>query len=279
MDISGIGASPSRLLQALERLGVSSGADLRSPAGPSGAPDAELVRAFLEALEGPAADPAGGGPHGEMPESGQPGGQPFGDAAAESAQGALAPPDAVAGAEPPGQMPDPAVDAARAAEATPPVHDPAAASAPEAMRGAPERIAAPHETDTATHTPEPEPVGEAAREQVREAGRDAGRDVGQDVGRDSVRETGRAAHAEGASQASPPEPAGAQATGQRTGGPDAQLRELGQLLERVAGGQPSPTELYRLQYMMGMLRLQASSGVQLSQQGSQGLETLLKQQG
>ena len=67
--------------------------------------------------------------------------------------------------------------------------------------------------------------------------------------------------------------------GHGTSGAEDPLRELARLVERVATGQPSPTELYRLQYMVGMLRLQASSGTQVSQQATQGLESLLKQQG
>ena len=49
MDISGLGAS--KLLEALEKLGVSKGAELRS-LGPQGEPPAELVRAFEDALAG-----------------------------------------------------------------------------------------------------------------------------------------------------------------------------------------------------------------------------------
>lgn len=67
--------------------------------------------------------------------------------------------------------------------------------------------------------------------------------------------------------------------GHGTSGAEDPLRELARLVERVATGQPTPTELYRLQYMVGMLRLQASSGTQVSQQATQGLESLLKQQG
>ena len=50
MDISGLGAS--KLLEALEKLGVSKGAELRS-FGPQGEPPAELVRVFEDALRAP----------------------------------------------------------------------------------------------------------------------------------------------------------------------------------------------------------------------------------
>lgn len=61
--------------------------------------------------------------------------------------------------------------------------------------------------------------------------------------------------------------------------PDDSLRELTRLIERVGGGNASAAELYRLQYLVGMLRVQATGGTQLSQQVNQGFESLLKQQG
>lgn len=61
--------------------------------------------------------------------------------------------------------------------------------------------------------------------------------------------------------------------------PDDSIRELARLLERVGGGNASVAELYRLQYLVGMLRVQATGGSQLSQQVNQGFESLLKQQG
>ena len=55
--------------------------------------------------------------------------------------------------------------------------------------------------------------------------------------------------------------------------------ELARLLERVGGGNASATELYQLQFLVGMLRVQATGGAKLSQQVNQGFESLLKQQG
>ena len=57
------------------------------------------------------------------------------------------------------------------------------------------------------------------------------------------------------------------------------LQELARLLERVGGGNASATELYQLQFLVGMLRVQATGGAKLSQQVNQGFESLLKQQG
>ena len=73
----------------------------------------------------------------------------------------------------------------------------------------------------------------------------------------------------------------------RTGGPEITaerpesdvLRDVARLMERVGSGGASMTDLYRLQYMVGILRLQASGGSHLSQQVNQGFESLLKQQG
>ena len=57
------------------------------------------------------------------------------------------------------------------------------------------------------------------------------------------------------------------------------MQELARLLERVGGGNASATELYQLQFLVGMLRVQATGGAKLSQQVNQGFESLLKQQG
>lgn len=57
------------------------------------------------------------------------------------------------------------------------------------------------------------------------------------------------------------------------------MQELARLLERVGGGNASATELYQLQFLVGMLRVQATGGSKLSQQVNQGFESLLKQQG
>ena len=57
------------------------------------------------------------------------------------------------------------------------------------------------------------------------------------------------------------------------------IRDRARLLERVGGGNASATELYQLQFLVGMLRVQATGGAKLSQQVNQGFESLLKQQG
>ena len=57
------------------------------------------------------------------------------------------------------------------------------------------------------------------------------------------------------------------------------MQELARLLERVGGGNASATELYQLQFLVGMLRVQSTGGAKLSQQVNQGFESLLKQQG
>lgn len=251
MDIAGIGASPTRLLEALEKLGVSQGAELRSPGGPSGMPDAELVRAFLEALEGPG-EGLGAGLGGDAAT----GGQPFAEGGAEQGgQAFQAGQPAVQGAEGPAGLAD--TDAAVRldgdAAALRPVDDPSRAAAPDGTRGVPERVDGVHDAAPAEAGGLRDGTGPAERAGQTEQTKQADR--------------------AGASGPEAARGADAPAT------PDAQLREVGQLLERVAGGQATPAELYRLQYMVGMLRVQASSGVQVSQQGSQGMEALLRQQG
>lgn len=66
LEVVGPGASPTRLLEALERLGVSRGAELRAPDGPGGSPDAELIREFEAALNAPLE----GGVTGDAPDGG-----------------------------------------------------------------------------------------------------------------------------------------------------------------------------------------------------------------
>ncbi|MBG3877646.1 hypothetical protein FVW20_11635, partial [Desulfovibrio oxamicus] len=147
MDIAGIGASPNRLLEALEKLGVSQGAELRSPGGPSGMPDAELVRAFLEALEGPGAG-SGESPGEGLGGDAATGGQPFAEGGAEQGSQAFqAGQPAVQGAEGPAGLAD--TDAAvrldDTAAATRPVDDPSRAAAPDGTRGVPERVDGVHD--------------------------------------------------------------------------------------------------------------------------------------
>jgi len=59
------------------------------------------------------------------------------------------------------------------------------------------------------------------------------------------------------------------------------VRELGHLLQEIT--QPSialgPETLFRAQYLMGILKAQGEAGVKASQQVSQGMESILRQQG
>lgn len=58
-----------------------------------------------------------------------------------------------------------------------------------------------------------------------------------------------------------------------------QVTELSQLLEKAGGGQISPVELYRIQYLVGIFKVQTTGAMKVSQQAGQGFEALLKQQG
>lgn len=61
--------------------------------------------------------------------------------------------------------------------------------------------------------------------------------------------------------------------------PSASVLALQEAFADVASGTLSHEDLYRLQYSAGMLKIQGSSGKGLSQEASQGLESLLRQQG
>lgn len=56
----------ARLFDALEHMGQSPGADMRSPWGPSGMPSEDAQRAFREAMEPPVHVDAPGGPEGSQ---------------------------------------------------------------------------------------------------------------------------------------------------------------------------------------------------------------------
>lgn len=60
----------ARLFDALEHMGQSPGADMRSPGGPSGLPSDEAQRAFREAMDPPAHLDAASGVEGGSPQAG-----------------------------------------------------------------------------------------------------------------------------------------------------------------------------------------------------------------
>ncbi|ADP88357.1 hypothetical protein [Nitratidesulfovibrio vulgaris] len=271
MDIAAVGKASSRLLEALEKLSSSPGADLKSATGPSGQPDPELVRAFLDALEGTGGASSGlqGGAGGQglsgptaLSDDG-PGGLPLhGGPEAMPGVGPDIGPEAASGIGS-----DTRPDAVRGKAASGGIEDGHDPTRPEAT-GVPEGTGATDKTGTTYH------VDDAARRTgVEEMG----------LGETSPTSPQGAdrTHAPDGVRTSPEVPGTGHESGAGRGasGADDPLRELARLVERVATGQPTPTELYRLQYMVGMLRLQASSGTQVSQQATQGLESLLKQQG
>ncbi len=59
------------------------------------------------------------------------------------------------------------------------------------------------------------------------------------------------------------------------------LNELARLLEQTSQTHAviGPQELFRVQYLVGMLNAQAKAGIQTSQQTTQGMESLLRQSG
>lgn len=308
MDIAAVGKASSRLLEALEKLSSSPGADLKSATGPSGQPDPELVRAFLDALEG-----TGGASSGLQVDAG---GQGLSGPTAQSDDGSgglplHGGPEAMPGVAPDigpeaasGIGSDTRPDAVRGKAASGGIEDGHDPTRPEAT-GVPDGTGATDKTGTTYH------VDDAARRTgVEEMGRASSpgetspgeftasgepATVPTSSGEQPSTVSARASSPDAAPSSQgadrPHAPDGVRTSsevpgtghesgaGRGTSGAEDPLRELARLVERVATGQPTPTELYRLQYMVGMLRLQASSGTQVSQQATQGLESLLKQQG
>ncbi len=283
MDIAAVGKASSRLLEALEKLSSSPGADLKSATGPSGQPDPELVRAFLDALEGTGGASSGlqGGAGGQglsgptaLSDDG-PGGLPLhGGPEAMPGVGPDIGPEAASGIGS-----DTRPDAVRGKAASGGIEDGHDPTRPDAT-GVPEGTGATGKTGATYH------VDDAARRAEVQEMRPGETSP---TSPDAMASGEPAPSSQGADR--PHAPDGVRTSsevpgtgnesgaGHGTSGAEDPLRELARLVERVATGQPTPTELYRLQYMVGMLRLQASSGTQVSQQATQGLESLLKQQG
>lgn len=187
MELGSVANLASRLLAALEKSGVSSGAELRSELGPSGRPDPELVRAFEDALAGGPAPLSG-----EAPPS----------------------PDHVG-----------AVDQ----------------QAPEGPGKIPDQSESLRVKDVEHFGPQEfAPAGPSA--------------VPEQVSRDF-------AHP-------PAEPSGTEG-----------LRELEGILNRMESGQIRPEDLFRMQYLVGMLKVNAESGMQASKKTAQAFDNLLKQKG
>jgi len=204
MELGSVANLASRLLAALEKTGVSSGAELRSDFGPSGQPDQELVRAFEEAME-------------RGPESASPGSSGTDDAAGSN--------------ELPQMDLQPTEEIQLRPEAVP--EGPRAIDAPEV----PEKIA-----DQAESLRTAETDGFAPRE------------------------------ASAAAEAPRPEaPSRAE--------PADGLRELENILGRMESGPLRAEDLFRMQYLIGMLKVHAESGMKASQKMAQGFESLLRQKG
>ena len=187
-----------KLLAALEKSGISSGAELRSSLGPSGPPAQELVRSFEEALsKGPetiSTDVSGTDTSREM-----------------SGFQRLDPTPALDGAV----NPDPTIQEIPAPEA-------AGMDNPSGWK--PEYIEA-RGVEQTLH-----PQASADVQDVRPTGSDP-------------------------------------------------LRELENIANRMEAGQMTAEDLFRMQYLIGMLKVQTESGMQASRKTAQGFDSLLKQQG
>lgn len=204
MELGSVANLASRLLAALEKTGISSGAELRSDFGPSGQPDPELVRAFEEAMER--------GPESVAPES----------SGTEGVTGA---------SEQPQMDVQPTDETRLRTEAVP--EGPRDVDAPEA----PDRIA-----DQSEGLRTAETNGFAPRE---------------------VAAPDAAAKPDASTRAQPGDG----------------LRELENILGRMESGQLRSEDLFRMQYLVGMLKVHAESGMKASQKMAQGFESLLRQKG
>lgn len=230
----------TRLLEALEKLGQSAGSGLHS-GGPSGQPSDELVKAFQQALNGP-----------EQPEG------KGGVSAAQAVSETNGPGTGGAGVDAVPPEPGPAervppLDQAGRAEQAEREHPgqltrmeridrtDGAGRIEEAVDSSPD-VSGPRQVRAPDESPAPE----------RQAGQ-----IGQ------IGETGDVA-AEG-----------------KPAGPDDTLKELGQLLEQATqpGATLNPTDVYRMQYLVGMLKVQAQTGQKASQSVTQGMESVLRQSG
>ena len=246
LEVAGLGSSPTKLLEALEKLGVSKGAELRAPGGPGGTPDSELVKAFEEALSSPENERVSGmvssGAHdfGQVPSEG-PGSNEIQDPVGM-------PVESTSGTE---QVDFSAADDENAFEVQGAL-DPGPA---ERMSG-----------EAVIRFERPEPAGGVSSEFLQTRG-----DMPDSGGMRRINPKETVSHIE-APVAGKDLPEFS-----NTGGDG--LQEVVHLLERVTGGNASAVELYRLQYLVGMLKVQAASGSKISQQAEQGIQNLLKQQG
>ncbi len=204
MELGSVANLASRLLAALEKTGISSGAELRSDFGPSGQPDPELVRAFEEAMER--------GSESVVPESSGTGG-------------------ATGLNEQPQMDVQPTEEIQLRTEAVP--EGPRGVDAPEA----PEKIA---DQSEGLRTDE---MNAFAPQEIATPDAAARPDA-----------PSRAESGEG-------------------------LRELENILERMESGQLRSEDLFRMQYLVGMLKVHAESGMKASQKMAQGFESLLRQKG
>lgn len=230
----------THLLEALEKLGQSAGSGLCS-GGPSGQPSDELVKAFQQALNGPEQSEGKGGV-----------------SAAQAASETNGPGNGGLGVETVPPEPGPA-------ERMPPLDQ--AGRAEQAERDHPGRLIRMEQIDRTDETGRAEEAVESSSDvagphEVRAP----------DESPALNRQTGQAGHIG---------PTGGVATEGNPAGPDDALKELGQLLEQAAqpGAALNPMDVYRMQYLVGMLKVQAQTGQKASQSVTQGMESVLRQSG
>ena len=234
MELSGLGGSPTKLLEALEKLGVSAGAELRSPSGPGGMPDAEVTRLFESLLQGQ------GSESNTVP-----------DQTLSTRQAAS--PDDIPASE----------------------QGLAVGTGEEAPSGMVSEVRGP----LSTEAPEwPGPAEKIPGNELVDSGRTA--QSGALDGADMLSGERRTASLSAVHETET-DPIEGRELPEMAPREDLEgkLREVAELLDTITSGQATPVDLYRMQYLVGMLHVQFSTGSQATQQVEQGVQSVLKQQG
>lgn len=267
--------SASKLFEALERLGQSSGSGLTS-GGPSGPPSDELIKQFQEALDSFSAE-AGQGQNlqgSQNTEGANAIGQGVDAASASGVEGV----DSLTAVDGIGQSAQ--VDPGPA-ERMPPVEEtPDAIQVEYVVEDGSGGVSRLHSlADASSPSAAPDSVS-SVRSGSNVAGDFAFTDSSE-LGPVRTRVTHeRTLNIPDAEKVGSPERTYETASNEPSNQEDL-LREVGQILEKVTqpGGAILPTDLYRLQYLTGILKVGAQTGLKASQQTTQGMESVLKQNG
>lgn len=266
--------SASKLFEALERLSQSAGSGLAS-GGPSGQPSDELIKQFQEAMKGFSAE-AGQNQESQAAQ----GAQGVTGLGVEGVNGAEAP-DAVQAVD---GLAQPEKIGPGPAEHIPPVEE-----TPDVIQveyvvddghSGVNRLQSLADT-AGSEGVTGENTGEAGRlgtEKTSEAGDISFADAGDSSPLRARRVSPeRQLHVPGTENTSTAERSYTNSSNNQ----EDLLREMGEILQNITkpGASILPAELFRLQYLTGMLKVGSQTGLKASQQATQGMESVLKQNG